>query len=121
MRFGLRPESNCPNCPEQNETIMHKVRDCSKALEAWRQLEGAKNILGLKTLTDLSIENLIGSKDCTGKIELALQAELIHRLTSRNIAYDPKVMVKVVIKFVSFNERLNETLKGKFDDLLRNW
>ena len=76
--------------------------------------------MGLSNLTDLSIENLIGAKDKVSKVELALQAELIHRLTSRGVTYQPRELVKVVIKYVGYNERLSISVKEKFDDWLRN-
>ena len=120
-RFGLRQDANCANCPEQNETILHKVKECCKAAEAWKLLEEAKRSLRLNTLTDLSLENLIGAKDRVNKIELALQAELIHRLTSRNITYHPRALVKEVLKLIAHSERLSEDLKIRFDEIIREW
>ena len=120
-RFGLRPNPGCANCQEPNETIQHKIRECGNATAAWEELERVKRDLSLTNLSDLSLENLIGAKDRIGKIELALQAELIHRLTSRNEAYHPKELVKTVVKFVSYSERLDIELKAKFDEVLRRW
>ena len=77
--------------------------------------------LGLTNLTDLSIDNLIGAKDKTSKLELALQAELIHRLTSKGDAYHPKELVKMVVKFISYSERLEINQKAKFNEVLGNW
>ena len=120
-RFGLRQESGCANCPEQYESILHKVKDCCKAKEAWRELEKVKAELNLDCLSDLTIENLVGAKDSLNKIELALNAELIHRLTSRNQSYNPKLLVKAVIKLIGYSERLDTALKDKFKNLLMNW
>ena len=36
MRFGLRQESNCPNCPEPNESIKHKIIDCKRSQDRAR-------------------------------------------------------------------------------------
>ena len=83
-------------------------------------LERAKRGMGFANLTDLRIENLIGAKDRVNKIELALQAELIHKLTSKNDKYCPKALVKSVIKLVGYSERLSTELKGKFNDWLRD-
>ena len=120
-RFGLRTDSHCPNCQEQNESIMHKIRECPHALEAWEELERVKGRLNLNILSDLSIENLIGAKDNVTKLELALQAELIHRLTSRNVTYQPKELVKIVIRYIGYSERLDEALKERFNEVLRSW
>ena len=120
-RFGLRQDAKCANCDELTETIMHKVRDCPKAFEAWRELEEAKAVLNLNTLTDLTIENLIGAKENVNKIEHALQAELIHRLTSINVSYCPRRLVKTVIQFVGYTERLNAESKELFNEAIRNW
>ena len=120
-RFGLRQEANCQNCQEPNETILHRIIECSVARAAWVELERVKVRLGLTNLTDMSIDNLIGAKDKTSKLELALQAELIHRLTSKGDAYHPKELVKMVVKFISYSERLDINQKAKFNEVLRNW
>ena len=120
-RFGLRQDSKCANCPEQVETIIHKVSTCPKAIEAWRALEKAKTQLELNNLTDLTIENLVGAKDRVSKLELALQAELIHRLTSTNGAYCPRQLAKIVVRFVGYNERLSNEIKDKFKEVVRCW
>ena len=118
-RFGLRQDSRCSNCPELYENRIHKLKDCPSANAAWLELEKAKLELGLRNLTDLSIENLIGAKDELSKIELALQAELIHKLTSRKERYCPKGLVRSVIKLIGYSERLSIELKIKFDEWLR--
>ena len=120
-RFGLRNDPGCANCAELNESILHKVKDCIKANEAWLELNRIKAQLNLESLTDLSIENLVGAKDNLTKIELALNAELIHRLTARNEAFQPKVLVKAVVKLIGNSERLDRTLKDKFNEVLMNW
>ena len=81
-RFGLRQEAGCSNCQEPNESIVHKIKQCPNARASWLEFEKAKREIGLSNLTDLSIENLIRAKDKLSKVELALQAELIHKLTS---------------------------------------
>ena len=83
--FGLIPDSSCPNCNERSESILHKILECPVAVEAWQEMERAKLSLDLNNLSDLSLANLVGAKDRLGKLELTLQAELIHRLTSLNV------------------------------------
>ena len=84
-------------------------------------LELEKLNLTLNVLSDLTIENLIGAKENLNNIELALQAELIHRLTSRNVRYQPKDLVKTVVRYIGYSERLSRELKERFDEVLRNW
>ena len=118
-RFGLRQDSGCPNCQDPNESIIHKVLNCNSAIAAWEELERLKTRLQLRNLSDLSLENIVGAKDQVNKIELALQAELIHRLTSTNTRYCPKELVKKVVKFIGYSERLSLEQKASFDSLIR--
>ena len=117
-RFGLRQDAGCSNCQEPAESIVHKIKDCPKARTSWLELEKAKRELGLANLSDLSIENLLGAKDKVNKIELALQAELIHKLTSRNDSYCPIALVRMVVKVIGYSERLGIELKAKFNEWL---
>ena len=70
------------------------------------------------SLTDLSIENLIGAKDHVNKYELAFQAELLHKLTSINKVTCPKRLVKSAVKLVRQAERLDHELSAKVDNYL---
>ena len=119
-RFGLRQEAGCSNCREPNESIEHKIKDCPKARLSWLELERVKRELGLSNLSDLSMENLIGAKDKVNKIELALQAELIHKLTSSNESYCPIALVRRVVKIIGYSERLGIQLKARFNDWLKD-
>ena len=49
---------------------------------AWQELENIKARLDLPILSDLPIENLLGTKDKIGKNELSMQEESIHKLMS---------------------------------------
>ena len=117
-RFGLAQDSGCPNCNEQSESILHKIVECPVAREAWLELERAKLALNLNSLSDFSIENLMGAKDRLSKLEFTLQAELIHRLTSINVKYCARELVKRAIKFVGYSERLDTEHKEKIKELL---
>ena len=119
-RFGLRPTANCANCPEPIETIQHRIRECPKAIEAWNKLDIAKRALGYHNLSDLSIENLVGAKDRLNKVELALNAELLVKLTSRGEGYCPEQMVRAVIQLIGNSERLQPDVKNKFKSYLNN-
>ena len=88
--------------------------ECPKALAAWTLLEENKRKLGLTTLSDLTIENLMGTKDRIGKIELALQAELILKLTSRSESYCPEQLVKSAIMLVCESESLSAAIKQEY-------
>ena len=120
-RFGLLNEPKCVNCPEPNETITHRLKDCPKAVESWQLLEEAKARLELSSLTDRSIESLLGIKDNLTKLELALNAELIHKLSTRSEVYCPKAVVKSVLKFISYAEKLGSDMKEKIESLVRDW
>ena len=113
-KFGLRPGSECANCPELIETIKHRVLECPSAQEAWRLLEVAKTALDMNSLSDLTLENLIGAKDRLNKLELALQAELLIKLTSKGEGYCPKQLVESTLKMIENNEKLNDEKRNQF-------
>ena len=116
-RFNLRETASCSNCAESNESILHRVIECPTAREAWRLLEEAKVKLGFPRLTDTSIESVLGLKDRIGKIELALHAELILKLTSISESYCPVRLVKAAVKLIGYSERLDPALKSRFNQL----
>ena len=119
FRFGLKDDPKCCNCPEASETVLHRIVECPKALEAWALLEENKRKLGLTTLSDLTIENLMGAKDRVNKIELALQAELILKLTSRGESYCPEQLVRSAIMLVCESESLEAPLKQEYKKFKR--
>ena len=114
FKFGLKDDPKCCNCPEPIETVIHKIAECPKAIEAWSKLEVIKRRLKLSNLSDLTIENLVGAKDRLTKIELALQAELIIKLTSRNEQYCPEQLAKSAVMLVCNSERLQGEIKEEF-------
>ena len=114
-RFGLRDSPACANCQEQLETVQHRLVECPKAREAWQKLEDIKTRLGLSTLSDLTIENLVGAKDRLNKIELAIQAELIHKLMTKSDGYCPNQLAKAATLLVCSSEILLPGLKEKFE------
>ena len=117
-RFGLITAPGCLNCPEQNESILHRIIECPVANQAWQELEHFKRTVGLMPLTDLSLENLVGAKDHINKYELAFQAELLHKLTSINKVSCPIRLVKSVVKLVGQAEWLNLELKDRVANYL---
>ena len=119
-KFGLRDSPACTNCQEQLETIQHRVRDCPKALDAWRRLNEAKLRLNMQQLTDFTIETLLGMKERLSKIELALNAELILKITSTSEPYNAEQMVRSVIKVIVNAEKLKDTEREAFKNLLNN-
>ena len=118
FRFGLRATPNCSNCPELIETTLHRIKDCPKAVLAWNKLEDLKTRLGLTRMSDLSIENLLGAKDNLAKIELALNAELLVKLTTRSETYCPNQLVRSAVKLIGYSERLEPNLIEKFKEVL---
>ena len=114
-RFGLRENAACSNCPEPVETILHRIAECPKAILTWNNLEDAKRQLNLTGLTDLTVDSLIGTKERLGKIELALQAEVLLRLTSKSEGYCPAQLIKAAIALVLNSENLKEELRINFN------
>ena len=120
FRFGLINDPKCSNCAIANESITHRLVECPKAVEAWGKLEAAKLKLNLKQLSDLSIDNLLGAKDRLSKVELALNAELLHKLAAiGGSEYCPTQMVKMVVKTVGNCEHLKGDLNLLFKELIR--
>ena len=118
-RFGLRENSACMNCPEQMETIQHRLIECRKAREAWRILDEIRADLGLRTLSALTLENLVGAGDRLNNVELAMQAELIHKLTTKGEGYCPKQLAKAAVLLVGNSEKLQPNLREKFVEFKR--
>ena len=114
FKFRLRDNPSCRNCPEGLETVGHRIIECPQADLAWNKLEEAKRYLGLNTLMDRSIESLLGAKGRPNKIELALNAELLLKLTSRGEGYNPEQLVKSVVKLIGSSEKLDQAMREKF-------
>ena len=113
-KFGLREGSGCANCPEPVETVQHRINECPKAIDAWLRLDEAKRQLGLRPLIDFSLENLIGAKERLTKVELALNAELILKLSTKGEGYCPAQLVKATIKLIGNSEPLKGEVKDRF-------
>ena len=107
-------QDNMVRLNDLNESPNHRIISCPNAKKAWELLDEVKGRLGLHQLTDHTLENIIGAKDEVGKIELALQAELLLKLISRSDGYDPVRLVDATVKVISYCERLNLDLRDKF-------
>ena len=116
-KFGLRDSSECPNCLEPIETIQHKIAECPKARETWNHLETIKEKLNLNRLTDHTIEGIVGLKDRLTNIELALQAEVILKLTSTSEIYCPRQLARAATMLVLNSEHLTIKLNERFKAL----
>ena len=66
------------------------------------------------------MENLIGAKDKLGKIELALQSELLLKLSSKSEEYCPSQMVRAAVKLVCNSEKLEEEVRAGYLDYKNN-
>ena len=119
-RFRLRDNPSCFNCAEPLESILHRITDCPRAQETWRIVNEAKHALGMPILADFTIENLLGAKDRLEKIELTLNAEIIHRLATKGDGYCPRQLVKSALELIYHNEKLSTTLKDKLIVYLRS-
>lgn len=94
--------------------MKHRINECPKAIDAWLKLDEAKRQLGLRPLIDLSLENLIGAKERLTKVELALNAELILKLSTKGEGYCPAQLVKATIKLIGNSEPLKGEVKDRF-------
>ena len=113
-KFKLRDAPNCCNCPELVETRLHRLVECPKAIEAWNELNRIKASLSLNTLSDNSIENVVGAKDRVSKLELALQAELILKLSTKSDGYCPSQLVRSAVLLVCNSEKLEPEVNERF-------
>ena len=121
FRFGLIDNPKCSNCNEAVESRKHRLLECPKATIAWTELNAAKVSLGLNPLSELSIENILGTKDNQSKLELALSAELLHRLAAfGNNDYCQNLMVKMVIRTIGHCEVLEPELQRRFKEMMRD-
>ena len=118
-RFRLIDEPHCKNCAEPYESLNHRIIECPKAYQAWLGLNEAKIILGLKPLIDLSTESLLGAKEKLSRLELALNAELLHKLTTYGgREYNPNEIVKSVIRIIGRCEKLNPEIQQQFKEMI---
>ena len=65
------------------------------------------------------LENILGAKDNLSKLELALNAELVHRLASSNEQPNPDSLVRSIGKFIYHSETLDSDLKAAFKREMR--
>ena len=119
-RFGLRDDPKCSNCNEPSESRMHRIVECPTARRAWELLEEMKLRLGLKPLTDISLESILGAKDKLSKLELALQAELLLKIISNSEKYTPERLVKSSLQVISYCERLEKQTLEKIKTELQS-
>ena len=119
FKFRLRESPTCANCDEAIETVQHRLFECPNAVASWEKLEEFKLRLNLNLLTDLSIENLVGAKDGLSKLELALQAELMLRLSTKSDGYCPTQLVRSAVLMVGNSEKLDQDTKQRFDSIKR--
>ena len=117
FKFGLRDNPKCANCPEATETVLHRLCECPLAIECWEKLEDCKRALGMNIMSDLSVENLLGAKDILSKVELALNAELLLKLSTRSNGYMPEQLVRSTVRLIGNSEWHKPEIRQKFKEL----
>ena len=65
------------------------------------------------------MENLVGAKDRLNKIELALNAELILKLSCKGEGYCPEQLARATVKLIGNSEPLKPELKAKFKEVIQ--
>ena len=121
LKFGLRDSSNCHNCDEAVETIQHRLLECPKAREAWMRLNEARDHLQINSPGTLTMANLVGAGDRLDKLSLALQAELLIKLSGKSDGYCPLQIVRSTIQMVLNCERLGEDQLELYKQWKRRW
>ena len=92
---------------------------CPKAEQAWHKLNEVKFKLDLKQLNNISIESILGIDETLNRVELALNAELLHKLTSvGSEEYSVLEIVKSTLKIITNCEPLNPELKEKCKEII---
>ena len=76
--------------------------------------------LGLRQLSDLTLENILGAKDNLSNLELALQAEPLLKIISNSDKDIPERIVRSAIKVISYCERLDKDTNEKFKAVLES-
>ena len=120
-RFGLIDNPKCNNCDQPIENLMHRIIECPKATTAWRLLESKISEVGLQSLTQLTIENVLGAGQTENprKTALTLRAELASRLMTRGgSTYCPIALVRACIKTIYTVENLDPETKNKLKEIL---
>ena len=107
------------NCNHPIETVQHRLAECPRAIETWTQLNRIKDRLNLTRLSDTTMENLVGAKEEVSNLELALQAELILKLSTKHDGYCPEQLVRAAVLLVCNSEKLNPDVRNKFDEFKR--
>ena len=114
FKFGLRATPACSNCQEPIETVQHRLYECPMAQEAWLKLDEAMLKLKLTPLSNYTLENVLGAGLRRNKLELALQLELLLRLSTKSEQYNADQLAKSTLTFVCNAEHLNEATKEEF-------
>ena len=117
FKFRLRDSPRCKNCDELVESVQHRLLECPKARETWIKLNEARNLLQLESPATLTLENLVGAGDRLPKLSLALQAEVLLKLSIKSDGYCPQQIVKSAIMVVLNSERLDNEKR----ELFNNW
>ena len=71
----------------------------------------------MNIMSDLSVENLLGAKDILSKVELALNAELLLKLSTRSNGYMPEQLVRSTVRLIGNSEWHKPEIMQKFKEL----
>ena len=62
---------------------------------------------------------MVGVKDDVSKLELALQAELLLKLSTKSDGYNPEQLVRAAVLLVCNSEKLDDSVKLNFEAFKR--
>ena len=112
VRFGLSNEPNCANCAADNEDLQHRLIGCRLATQTWELIERKIDAMGLQTLTEITLEGVLGASDLTSKLSLTIRAEVISRILSKaGQPYCPQGLVTASLKTILTVEKLTQEQK----------
>ena len=112
VRFGLSNEPNCANCEALNEDLHHRLIGCRLATQTWELIERKIDAMGLQTLTEITLEGVLGASELTSKLSLTIRAEVISRILSKaGQPYCPQGLVTASLKTILTVEKLTQEQK----------
>ena len=98
LRFGLRDNSNCDRCGNEDSRV-HRIAECPKAIELWNKLRRLNNLAPLNSDDPDLLKEVLGINEPINN-ELAINAELLQVLSNTLDQRINTVPADIIIKFI---------------------
>ena len=119
FRFGLSNDPKCLSCGNSDDSLQHRIVECSLANEAWLKLEEQIDYIGLQPMQAITLENILGAGQDVTKLELTIRTELLSRLiTKGNSHYSPLATVKASLNTIRIVEKLDTCIRDKLSEVI---